>query len=197
MRFLAKIVAAALVAGSVFPWTGSTVRGAGDCPSCGCGDSDSCSLSACPTCDGGACGEYPGALGSGGPGCGCGSGADRLFGRGQGCGSGGRVLDSLRSACGTIGLAGCHSCGKKQAHGAVVHCGMAAPEYPTPFPTPKPTTWTEHTYPPFMPHNSLPHYRGTYSFRHAPGLARTNVMWYPTKVQNTLDRIHNMFEIPR
>ncbi len=206
---LAGLFAAASTAWGMSPGCGfpvgtecgcTTSRGAlgGGCPTCG----------ACPTCGGrglaacgcgagrGECGGLPaGALGSRIRAYG--SGADRTFGGGQGCGPGGNVLSGLSSTFGGIGLAGCNSCGSGNCSGAVYHCGVAAPPYPVPFATPRPTTWTEFTYPPMMPHNSLPHYRGTYSYRHAPGLSRTNVMWYPTKVQNAFDRVHNIFEIPR
>lgn len=72
-----------------------------------------------------------------------------------------------------------------------------APEYPVPFATPRPTTPTYLWYPDLMPHNSLPHYRSTYSYRHGPGLSRTNVMWTPTKVRNAFDYLHHMVELPR
>lgn len=217
MRFVAKFFSPHALAILVFSGSFTFTTAHGNCPLCGhqgddgpscCGNSDAlfdqesctgggCDFGDCPTCDGAACGCFPGALGARGDRRGSVSNAERLFGGGQRCGTGGRLFDSLRNSMGTVGLVGCQSCGNSDCNGAVVHCGMAAPQYPAPFPTPKPTTWTEFTYPPFMPHNSLPHYRGSYSFRHAPGLSRTNVMWTPTKLQNALDRLHNAFEIPR
>ncbi len=82
--------------------------------------------------------------------------------------------------------------------GGAIHCGMPAPQYPVPFATPTPpTSYTYFSYPPLMPHHSLPHYRGTYSFRHGPGLSRTTVCWRPTKVKNLFARLHHVFELPR
>lgn len=168
---------------------------------------------ACTTCGRGASGGCGCDCGCGndcGGGCGCGTGwggpgndvectassASRLFGFGNGCGPGGGLFANLRSG-GGIGLCGCHSCDGGCSGGAAVHCGMPAPNYPCPHPTPKPTTWTELTYPPMMPHNSLPNYRGTYSYRHGPGLSRTTVMWTPSKLENAFDRLHNLVELPR
>ncbi len=93
----------------------------------------------------------------------------------------------------------CASCRSSAANigGGAVHCGMPAPSYPVPFATPRPNTQTNFTYPPMMPHNSLQHYAGTYSFRHGPGMSRTTVSWRPTKGLNALDRLHHIFELPR
>ncbi len=77
------------------------------------------------------------------------------------------------------------------------HCGHRAPEYPVPFSTPRPTTPTYLWYPPMMPHNSLPHYRANYAFRHGPGLARTTVSWRPAYLEYTFDKLHNIIELPR
>ena len=182
-----------------------------ECPTCGGGSAAVSCTSSEGGCSSGLCGGAGGCSES----CGCSGGgifnrcqgecsdcgasnADRMFGRGNGCGSGGKLLSGLTGAASRIGLVGCSSCGcGGDGCGNVVHCGMEAPQYPTPFPTPRPTTWTELTYPPMAPHNSLPHYRSTYSFRHGPGLSRTTVAWYPTKAWNALDRLHNVFEIAR
>ena len=114
------------------------------------------------------------------PGCGKGAGCGLRLG--TGCGLGAR---------GGVGLCG----GGKYYDGT--HCGMPAPSYPVPFATPRPTTPTYFTYPPLMPHNSLPHYRSTYQFRHGPGLSRTQVHWREKKLCNIADFIHHAIEIPR
>jgi hypothetical protein len=88
-------------------------------------------------------------------------------------------------------------CKFRNCDGITRHCGRPAPNYPVPFPTPLPTTPTLLWYPPMMPHNSLPHYRGSYSYRHAPGLSRTTVSWHPTYVLNALDKLHHVIELPR
>ena len=104
-------------------------------------------------------------------------GCGRCWWTAEGCGRGG---------CAAVGC-----------HGDGTHCGMPAPSYPVPFATPKNVTHTTFTYPPMMPHHSLPHYAGTYSFRHGPGLSRTNVHWRPTTGINSLRYLKHMFEIPR
>lgn len=101
----------------------------------------------------------------------------------KGCGAGG------------CGAGGCGLAGRCQGDGT--HCGMPAPSYPVPFATPKNVTRTTFTYPPMMPHHSLPHYAGTYSFRHGPGMSRTTVNWRPTKGLNALHFLHHLIEIPR
>lgn len=105
----------------------------------------------------------------------------------EGCG--------YRTACDT----GCghqsagDTCGSAESY----WCGLAAPSYPVPYDTP---TWvgrTELTYPPLMPHNSLPHYRHVYSFRHGPGLSRTNVIWHQSYLHNALKRVHYALKLAR
>ena len=81
--------------------------------------------------------------------------------------------------------------------GDPTRCGLPAPQYPVPFATPRPTTQTNFTYPPMMPHHSLPHYRNVYSYRHAEGLSRTNVIWHSQPFVSGLRRLHNFIEIPR
>jgi hypothetical protein len=76
-------------------------------------------------------------------------------------------------------------------------CGLPAPSYPVPYATPRVVGHTNFTYPPLMPHHSLPHYRHTYSFRHGPGLSRTNVSWHKSYLHSTLDWVHHLFELPR
>ena len=84
------------------------------------------------------------------------------------------------------------------AGGANSHwCGLPAPSYPVPFATPRVVGYTNFTYPPLMPHHSLPHYRHTYSFRHGPGLSRTNVRWHKSYLHSTWDWVHHLFELPR
>ena len=83
------------------------------------------------------------------------------------------------------------------AGGDATRCGLPAPQYPVPFATPRPTVPTNFTYPPMMPHNSLPHYRNVYSYRHADGLSRTNVRWHSQPIISGLRRAHAFFEIPR
>ena len=75
-------------------------------------------------------------------------------------------------------------------------CGTQPPGYPVPFATPRPTVPTNLTYPPMYPHHSLPHYNGTYSYRHNCGLSHTNVHWHPSWTA-PLKRIHHIFELPR
>lgn len=133
----------------------------------------------------GECGLADGCGSGANGGCGCKACGYADSGRGQnGCGL---------AKCGcALGL-GCKSgdCGDG------THCGLPAPSYPVPFATPRPTTPTHFTYPPMMPHNSLPHYRSTYSFRHGPGLSRTEVHWRPKKLVNVADYLHHLIEIPR
>ena len=75
-------------------------------------------------------------------------------------------------------------------------CGYRAPRYPVPYATPSVVGSSQFTYPPMMPHHSLPHYRHIYSYRHAPGLARTNVAW--TRTPGDLwRRVAYQFELPR
>ena len=78
-----------------------------------------------------------------------------------------------------------------------VRCGMPAPTYPVPYPVPQHVGYTRFTYPPMMPHHSLPHYRHTYSYRHAPGLSRTTVHWRSTTLLNALAKLHHIIELPR
>ena len=78
-----------------------------------------------------------------------------------------------------------------------VYCGMPAPSYPVPYPVPQNVGQTRFTYPPMMPHHSLPHYRHTYSYRHAPGMSRTTVHWRPTTLLNGLAKLHHVIELPR
>ncbi len=75
-------------------------------------------------------------------------------------------------------------------------CGYRAPRYPVPYATPPVVGSTTFTYPPMMPHHSLPHYRPYYSYRHAPGLARTNVAWTHTP-GDLWRRMAYQFELPR
>ncbi len=77
------------------------------------------------------------------------------------------------------------------------HCGRPAPPYPVPFATPKPTVPTYFTYPPLMPHHSLPHYRNVYSYHHTKGLGRTNVNWQPSYAGAAFKYVHHLFELPR
>jgi hypothetical protein len=105
---------------------------------------------------------------------------------------GARICSLCRAAHQKCGKKGC---GKGCGDGT--HCGMPAPSYPVPFATPRNVTHTTFTYPPMMPHHSLPHYAGTYSFRHGPGMSRTNVHWRETKVLNGLAYLHHLIEIPR
>ena len=107
-------------------------------------------------------------------------------GCGQGCG--GRA--GCRQRAGK-----CKKCCGYRSDGS--YCGFPEPRYPVPFATPRPTTPTYFTYPPMMPHNSLPHFRKTYAFRHGPGLSQTQVHWRERKLWLTADFLHNLIEIPR
>lgn len=78
-----------------------------------------------------------------------------------------------------------------------IYCGMPAPTYPVPFAVPQHVGYTQFTYPPFMPHHSLPHYRHTYSYRHAPGMSRTTVHWRSTVARDVLAKLHHMIKLPR
>lgn len=98
-----------------------------------------------------------------------------------------------KAARGGCGVRGC----QQETPVDATRCGMPAPNYPVPFATPHPTVPTQLTYPPLMPHNSLHHYRGTYSYRHGEGLSRTNVMWYAPPVKSGLKWIHHLIELPR
>ncbi len=76
-------------------------------------------------------------------------------------------------------------------------CGIRAPEYPVPYPTPSWVGYTSFTYPPLMPHHSLPHYRNIYSYRHGAGLSRTNVWWHKSYLGSTRRWLHHLIELPR
>ncbi len=89
---------------------------------------------------------------------------------------------------------GCETGGCESGDGSF--CGTQPPAYPVPFATPRPTVPTNLTYPPLYPHHSLPHYKGTYSYRHNGGLSRTNVNWHPSWTA-PLARLHHIFYIPR
>jgi len=77
-------------------------------------------------------------------------------------------------------------------------CNLPVPNYPAPYATPHPTVPTHLTYGPFMPHNSLPNYRGTYLIPSANGgPGGTQVNWRPQTGLNALRRIHHAFEWAR
>jgi hypothetical protein len=76
------------------------------------------------------------------------------------------------------------------------YCGLMAPQYPVPYDVPRWVGRSQFTYPPMMPHHSLPHYRTTYAYRHGPGMARTTVNWHPS-LGDRLKRLRNVFELPR
>jgi hypothetical protein len=172
-------------------------RTVGGCGSCGGGESpyadycrarDGCCEECCefdPWCRGGS-------------GCGgCGSqwftqsAYNFLFGNDQ-------LVQSLHTQCRKDrGGVLCKFPNQRPPGDPVVNCGMPAPRYPVPHPTPLPTAYTYFTYPPLMPHHALPHYRGTYSFRHGPGLSRTNVCWRTTHVANLIHKVHHVIERPR
>ena len=188
--------------------------GCSTCEGGGCGyHASQLGSSGCADCaNGGGCGHGfcgAGCTAHGGHGLmrhGCAAGC-----AGGGCGLSGLLSNAACSAggCGLLGGAcsgdcGCGHCalcsglmhgGGPPADGS--HCGLPAPKYPVPFATPRPTTPTYLMYPPMMPHNSLPHYRSTYSFRHGPGLSRTNVHWRSKKLLNVAEYIHHLFELPR
>ena len=135
-----------------------------------------------------ACDDGCAGLGDGVSDCaGCGQG----IGDCAGCrpGAGGK-----RAGCRRCGGT-CKKCAGYPSDGS--YCGLPEPRYPVPFATPRPTVPTHFTYPPMMPHNSLPHFRSTYAFRHGPGLSQTQVHWRERKLLLTADFIHHLFEIPR
>lgn len=77
-------------------------------------------------------------------------------------------------------------------------CNLPVPSYPAPHSTPRPTVPTQLTYGPFMPHNSLPNYRGTYLIPQANGgPGGTQVHWRSQKGINALKRVHKAFEWAR
>lgn len=106
----------------------------------------------------------------------------------------GAVAQSCDSGCGDQGTVYDDSCSSGASWPN--HCGMAAPTYPVPYEVPVLVGRTEFTYPPVMPHHSLPHYRKTYSYRHGPGMARTTVKWRPSWC-DTWKRVRKAFELPR
>jgi hypothetical protein len=146
---------------------------------------------------------------------GCSGGSGVSFSVGDDCSSGGCATGScgLLGGVGALGSclagggcggsgSGCALCSGLLGQGNGIpsdgtHCGLPAPKYPVPFATPRPTTPTHLMYPPMMPHNSLPHYRSTYSFKHGPGMSRTNVHWRSKKLVNVAEYIHHLFELPR
>ncbi len=150
----------------------------------------------------GCCGSCGGCSECGGSGDGCGYWNSVCGGGGCG-GLGGGLLSSRRCRGGGLlarmrGLCGGRCCaGDDGAGDSAVFCGMPAPSYPVPYAVPEHVGYTEFSYSPFMPHHSLPHYRKTYSYQHAPGLSRTNVHWRTTTGWNILARLHNMIELPR
>jgi hypothetical protein len=186
----------------------------GGCGDCG-GYSESCTGCCDESC--GACGNlrslgrgFWGRLAAGGcssdsADCGCGDGcglsscnyghACDLFSRftgGGACGAGG---------CGTGLFGRCGACsgpGAGDPTGRTVrYCGMPSPAYPVPYSVPAYVGITHLTYPPMMPHHSLPHYRGTYSYRHDQGLSRTTVHWRKTHIINAASFLHHVIELPR
>lgn len=77
-------------------------------------------------------------------------------------------------------------------------CNLPVPAYPVPYATPHPTVPTYLTYGPFMPHNSLPNYRGTYLIPNANGApGGTQVNWRSRKGLDALKRVHKAFEWAR
>jgi hypothetical protein len=177
---------------------------------------DCCTGSAC--CFRGGCGVGVGSgIGVGcGDGLGCGIGGNRGAGGGQfwnrlasGSTVGSFIPNDACSSCGNglganlLGRCGERCCGFTPGAGYIgcreppVRCGMPAPSYPVPFRVPQNVGYTRFTYPPMMPHHSLPHYRHTYSYRHAPGLSRTTVRWRSTTVRNALAKLHHVIELPR
>ena len=126
--------------------------------------------------------------------------SDYIFDGADGCCATGGCDSTCGSFWPSLGCRGC--CGVPGA-GYVgdaplpTYCGMPAPPYPVPYPTPQNVGYTYFACPPVMPHHSLPHYRGIYSFRHGPGLSRTNVFWRPATLSNAVARVHHMFELPR
>jgi hypothetical protein len=97
---------------------------------------------------------------------------------------------------------GVSTCSEGEGSGSYEHippqrCGMVAPSYPVPHEVPYRVGRTHFTYPPVMPHHSLPHYRKVYSYRHGPGLCRTTVKWRPPYVCSLLKRLHYIIELPR
>ncbi|MEM8678577.1 MAG: hypothetical protein AAGF97_04385 [Planctomycetota bacterium] len=130
---------------------------------------------------------------------GCGGGCHGCCGQCGQCGQ--PCVGLLGKMCGCGKKCGCGKtcgggCGCNAAGGAY-HCGMPAPQYPCPYYTPRPTAPTYISYAPLAPHNSLPQYRSTYSFKHGCGMSRTTVHWRPTTVCNAFDYLHNCIEIPR
>ena len=146
-------------------------------------------------------GSGGGCLECAGSGCGDNFWNKLCSGQGDGCGVTGPTpgLTSML-ASGRCGL-GCGDCepgaGYVGYREPPIFCGMPAPTYPVPFAVPKHVGYTQFTYPPFMPHHSLPHYRHTYSYRHAPGMSRTTVHWRPTVGRNILAKLHHIIELPR
>ena len=133
----------------------------------------------------------------------CGSGAGASFtisDEGGNCHAG---CDG--DACDDGGCGGCVHCGGRlrgllqgtDQGGDGMHCCRPAPQYPVPVATPKPTVPTHFTYPPLMPHHSLPHYRNIYSYRHNCGMSRTNVHWHPNYPSAAFNFVHHLFELPR
>ena len=158
---------------------------------CGCGGSNG----GCTGCGGSGlgCNFWNGLAGGG---CGGGLGGGLLNCRVGGCGGG--LLSGLLGCGRACGAAdNCPGAGTQTDDGSAVYCGMPAPTYPVPYAVPTYVGHTQFAYPPFMPHHSLPHYRKIYSYRHAPGLSRTNVYWRNTTGRDILARLHNMIELPR
>ena len=96
---------------------------------------------------------------------------------------------------------GCQSCGTAApviTERDPTFCKLPVPGYPAPFATPRPTVPTHLTYGPFMLHNSLPNYRGTYLIPQANGgPGGTQVHWRSQTGINALKRVHKAFEWAR
>ena len=108
--------------------------------------------------------------------------ADAAECRGSGCCGNGS------SCCGTG--SGCYR--------DITHrCGLPVPLYPVPYSTPPVVGHTYFSYPPLMPHHSLHHFPKAYSYRHAPGLSRTNVLWHASYVHSAWNRLHYALRLPR
>ena len=153
---------------------------------------DSCAGSTC--CGAGGCGQFWNHVASGRMGSTVGllGSIAARSNRGSGLLAGG-----LRRGCGVRVCGGGPGAGYVGYREPPVRCGMPAPTYPVPYAVPQDVGYTRFTYPPMMPHHSLPHYRHIYSYRHAPGLSRTTVHWRSTTFLNALAKLHHTIELPR
>jgi len=195
-RSYPKAIMSAVTIGLVI-MTSNVMAGGGGCTSCtwAAGDFDGrcCDAGCCRTgCCDTRCGCGGDNFDTGGP-----NGRDRSGRVGQTRGAGaarGRLRGAL-SALTSVPAGDCR-CGATSDNCLPNYCGLQAPQYAVPYATPQHVSWHYFTYPPMMPHHSLPHYRHTYAYKHGPGLSRTTVNWTTRPIEDAANYLHHLVSLP-